>query len=113
MEYMINLEKINHTSNEKQSAEQPADSIEQVQSTELTKPELPVEATQSAQLEDSTQQGEKAETIKKVNYSQTPQPSLKNVSNDMVKLIETEINHIPEKKKETKKLRTYFFGVYI
>ncbi len=48
---------------------------------------------------------------KKGSYSHTPQPSLKNVSNDMVKIIEDEINHIVDSNKQTKKLRTYFFGV--
>ena len=58
---------------------------------------------------------------KKTTYSQTPQPSLKNVSNDMVKIIEDEINQISEISLNSNsssdnilpknQSRTYFFAV--
>lgn len=51
------------------------------------------------------------ENVKKASFSQTPQPSLKNVSNDMVKIIEEEISHIADANKQTKKHSTLFFGV--
>ena len=54
---------------------------------------------------------ENTDLNKKNSYSHTPQPSMKNVSNDMVKIIEEEINHIADTNKERKKMRTYFFGV--
>jgi len=48
---------------------------------------------------------------KRSSFSQTPQPSLKNVSNDMVKIIEEEINSIADVNKEKKKHTTIIFGV--
>lgn len=50
---------------------------------------------------------------KRTSFSQTPQPSLKNVNNDMVRIIEEEINHIADANKQTKRQTTYFFGVKI
>lgn len=47
---------------------------------------------------------------KKTSFSQTPQPSLKNVSNDMVKIIEDEISQVADSNKQ-KKNSPFIFGV--
>ena len=49
---------------------------------------------------------------KRSSFSQTPQPSLKDVSNDRVKIIEEELNQIAGANKLTKE-SPLFFGVKI
>ncbi len=48
---------------------------------------------------------------RKTKYSQTPQPSMKNISNDISTLIENEINQIGESNNQQCKKDVYFFGV--
>ena len=47
------------------------------------------------------------------NYSHTPQPSIKNISNDMTKIIENEISQIGDSKNKETKKNVFFFGVYL
>ncbi len=54
---------------------------------------------------------ENTEVPRKTSFSQTPQPSLKNVNNDMVRIIEEEISLIADSNKELKKNKIYIFGV--
>ena len=51
------------------------------------------------------------ENAKKASFSQTPQPSLKDVSNDVVKIIEEEISHMAGANKQIQKRSPFFFGV--
>jgi len=44
-------------------------------------------------------------------HSNTPQPTMKNISNDMTKIIENEISQIGDSKNPQAKKGVYFFGV--
>lgn len=58
-----------------------------------------------------TKSTEAPQNPKKTSFSQTPQPSLKNVNHDKVKIIEEEISQIADAKKQTKQRSPLFFGV--
>ena len=51
------------------------------------------------------------ETTKKTCFSQTPQPSLKKVGNQIDQKIEDEIKQIADPEKKTRKQKPFFFGV--
>jgi len=66
-----------------------------------------------SQKTESNSRKSSANMEKKNKYSQTPQPSMKNISNDMTTLIENEINQIGEANNQKSKKDVYFFGVII
>ena len=51
-----------------------------------------------------------ADLNKRISFSQTLQPSLKNIYKDMVKIIEEEINQVADSNKLNKHI-TFIFGV--